>query len=108
MTYFRARGLWFLDEDPKNRVAGTLRYSERGIHLNLLGGFTGSWGPQTARYPLIRGVVSKTPYGEFVTLIDCFTRRTKLSSVGTGSETIYCNGGIVGDAHLPPHYDDYE
>ena len=108
MRYFTASGLWFLGDDPKNRVAGTLRFSRHGLYLTLLGGFRAGWSLKSEPYPLIQGVVSKNPYGEFVTLIDCFTKRTKMSSVGIGSETIYCNRGIAGDSHLPRDYDEFE
>ena len=108
MKYFTASGLWFLGDDPKNRVAGTLRFSQHGLYLTLLGGFRAGWSPKSEPYPLIHGVVSKNPYGEFVTLIDSFTKRTKMSSVGIGSETIYCDRGIAGDSHLPEEYDEFE
>lgn len=108
MKYFTASGLWFLGDDPENRVAGTLRYSEHGLHLKLMGGFRGGWSPRSEPYPVIHGVVGKNPYGEYVTLIDCFTKRTKLSSAGIGSETIYCTRGIAGESHLPPNHDEYE
>ncbi len=108
MRHFTASGLWFLSDDPTKRVAGTLRYSEKGIHLKLLDGFRDGWVPISEPYPLIHGVASKNPYGEFVTLINCFTTRTRLSSAGISSETIYCNRGIIGDTHLSPEHDEFE
>jgi ApeA N-terminal domain 1 len=108
MRYFTASGLWFLGDDPKNRVAGTLHYSRQGLYLKLLGVFRGGWRPQVEPYPLIQGVVSKNPFGEYVTLIDCFTERTTLNSAGLGLETVYCNRGIFGDSHLPTDYDEFE
>jgi hypothetical protein len=108
MRYFTVSGLWFLGDDPKNRVAGTLRYSGHGLRLRLLGGFRGGWSPKADPYPLIHGVVSRNPYGEFVTLTDCFTKRTRMSSAGIGSETIRCNRGIAGDSHLRPDFDEFE
>ena len=108
MKSVKANGLWYLADEPSNKVAGTVHYSARGLHLVLLGGFRGGWTPKSEPYPLIYGVVSKTPYGEFVTLIDCFTKRTRMSSAGISSETVYCNRGIIGDAHLPPHHDEFE
>jgi hypothetical protein len=108
MRHFTASGLWFLGDDPTRRVAGTLHYSDRGILLKLLGDFRGGWTPRSEPYSLIHGVVSKNPYGEFVTLNDCFTTRTKLSSAGIGLETIYCNRGIVGDTHLRPDHDGFD
>ena len=50
-------------------------------------GFRGGWRPQAESYPLIHGVVSDNPYGGFVTLINGFTKQTKLSSAGIGSES---------------------
>jgi hypothetical protein len=108
MRDFSANGLWFLDEEPENRVAGTLRYSDRGLQLRLMGGFKEGWTPGSEGYPLIRGVVSKNPYGDFVTLMDCFTTRRNLSSAGIGTETIQGNRAIVGDSHLPPDHAAFE
>src|SRR3954462_15134546 len=108
MKYFKASGLWFLGDAPQNRVAGTLTYSEHGLSLRLLGGLRGGWSPRIDPYTLIHGVVGKNPYGEFVTLIDCFTKRTRLSSAGIGSETIHCNRGVAGDSHLSPDYDEFQ
>jgi hypothetical protein len=99
--------MWFLAEAPANRVAGTLHYSERGLHLKLLGSFKEGWTLKPESYSLIHGVVSKNPYGEFVTLIDPFTKQRRLSSSGIGSQTIYCNRGIVGDSHLDPNHDNF-
>lgn len=108
MKHFKASGLWFLGDAPQNRVAGTLSYSERGLVLRLLGGFRGGWSPGGQSYPVIYGIVGRNPYGEFVTLSDCFTTRTTLSSAGIGSETIRCNRGIAGDAHLRPDHAEFE
>src|SRR4051794_7851101 len=108
MRHFIASGLWFLHDAPANRVAGTLHYSERGLHLKLLGSLRGGWSPKIDPYSLIYGVVSKNPYGEFVTLIDCFTKKNKLSSAGIGSGLIYCNRGILRGKHLPLNHDEFE
>lgn len=108
MRYFIANGLWFLGDDPKNQVAGTLRYSERGLQLKLLGSFRGGWSPKSEPYPVIHGVVSKNPYGDFVTLVDCFTARSSISSAGIGSEIIRCNRALVGDSHKSPEVDEFE
>ena len=70
--------------------------------------FRAGWSLNSESYPLIRGVVSKNPYGEFITLRDCFTTQKRLSSAGIGSETIHCNQGIAGDTHLAADYDEFE
>lgn len=109
MRYFKVSGLWFLDEAAQNRVPGILSYSKRGLRLRLFGGFTGGWSPGTVPYPLIRGIVGRNSYGgEFVTLIDCFTKSSKLTSAGIGEETIYCNRGIIGDSHLEVNHTGFE
>lgn len=108
MKYFTANGLWFPADNPKNRVAGTHRHSEHGLRLRLMIGFRGGWTPEFESYPVIHGVVGKNPYGEFITLIDCFTTRRKLSSAGIGLEVIHCNWGIAGDSHLSPDYDEFD
>jgi len=100
MKLFRASGLWFRADEPENRVAGTLRFSESGLRLKLLGGFQGGWSPDAQWYGIIQGVVGNSPYGEFVSLYDCFQTSKSLGSQGIGSETIRCGRAYMGDDYL--------
>jgi len=99
MKHFEASGLWYTD-DPANAVSGTLRFDGQGLLLTLLGGFRKGWSPGGQRYPIIRGVVGESPYGAFVTLIECFTTESKFNMVGATSEKILCHKAVVGDLHL--------
>jgi len=100
MKFFKASGLWFPADEPGNRVAGTLRFSESGLQLKLLGGFQGGWSPDIQAYGIIQGVVGDSPYGEFVSLYDCFQTSKSLRSQGIGSETIRCGRAYMGDDYL--------
>lgn len=100
MKFFKASGLWFPADEPENRVAGTLRFSESGLQLKLLGGFQGGWSPGVQAYGIIQGVVSDSPYGEFVSLYDCFQRSKSVRSQGIGSEIIQCGRAYMGDDYL--------
>jgi ApeA N-terminal domain 1 len=100
MKFFKASGLWFPADEPENRVAGTLRFSESGLQLKLLGGFQGGWSPDVQAYGIIQGVVGDSPYGEFVSLYDCFPTSKSLRSQGIGSETIRCERAYIGDDYL--------
>lgn len=109
MRYFKATGLWSTSEDAKHPIAGTLRFSATGLRLLLIGNFKSGWSPRVGTsYPTIHGVVGKSPYGDFVTLYNCFTQQTTMNMVAVGSETIACQRAIVGDDHPPPGDADYE
>jgi len=59
-------------------------------------------------YPVIEGVVGKSPYGNFVTLYNCITNQTTMNMAAVGSETITCHRAIVGDDHPPVGEAEYE
>ncbi|HWE38784.1 MAG TPA: hypothetical protein VG406_19705, partial [Isosphaeraceae bacterium] len=101
MKYFEASGLWYPSDDPANAVGGTLKFNVTGLQLFLLGSFRQGWSPRPEPYPFIYGVVGDSPYGTFVTLIDCFRTGQKFNSVGATSESIRCNRAVVGNCHLP-------
>jgi hypothetical protein len=100
MKHFKASGLWFKSDDQGKRVAGTLRYSSDGLHLELIGSLTEGWRPGALEYDKIFGVVGDCPCGSFVTLFDSFTKSSNINNVGIGSETIYCNTAIIGSDHI--------
>jgi len=100
MKLFKASGLWFRADEPENRVAGTLRFSESGLQLKLLGGFQWGWSPDVQAYGIIQGVVGDSPYGEFVSLYDSFQTSKSLRSQGIGSEIIRCERAYIGDDYL--------
>ena len=109
MRYFKSSGLWSTTEDAKHPMAGTLWFSETGLRLTLIGSFRSGWSPRVeTSYPVINGVVGKSPYGEFVTLYNCITNRTTMNSAAVGSETITCQRAIVGDDHPPVGEAEYK
>lgn len=103
MKFFKVDGQWSIDENEKKQMAGTLTFSKKGLRLKLLGSFRKGWSPTAgSTYPSIRGIVEKNPFGNFVTLYDCFTNSTSFNNVGIGSESIRANRAILSDDH-PPH-----
>ncbi len=108
MNFYKVDGVWSTSENPKNRVAGTLSYTEKGLKLKLLGSFRKGWSPTSDyNYPIIQGVVEKNDYGSFVTLYDSFTTRSTINSSGIGAEQIRVNKAVLGDDHaanIPQEY----
>ncbi len=100
MKHFEATGLWYLDE-PDKSIGGTLRFDRDGLQLSLLGALSQGWSPMTERYPMIRGVVSESPHGVYVSLIDAFTNKTKFNMAGVRAETIRCHKATIGNCYLP-------
>ena len=108
MRNFKATGLWSTSEDAKHPTPGTLHFSKSGIRLVLIGSFKSGWSPRVGTsYSTIHGVVGKSPYGDFVTLYNCFTKQTTMNMVAVGSETIACQRALVGSDHPPSGHSDY-
>ena len=100
MKFFRASGLWFPADEPENKVAGSLRFSDTGLQLRLLGGFQGGWSPDFQEYGIIHGIVGGSPYGDFVSLYDCFQLIKSVKSQGIGTETVRCDRAYIGNDYL--------
>ena len=101
MKHFEANGLWYPSDDSTNAVGGTLKFDKDGLQLALLGSFRQGWSPKAEEYPIIHGVVGESPYGAYVTLIDCYRNKMNFNMVGVTSERITCKKAVIGDCHLP-------
>jgi ApeA N-terminal domain 1 len=108
MKHFESSGLWFPGDDSANAVGGMLHYDSNGLNLKLLGSFREGWSTGQERYPTVRGVVDESPYGTFVTLLDCIRTRSRISAPGITSETIRCGRAVVGFSHLPDEPSRFE
>ncbi len=86
MEPFDLSGVWWLPDNPKNQIAGNLKFSpEAGAHLELIGSFK---NPADLRVldnsvfsspPIILGI---TLNGKLVTLYKCFEKSFGLSLPG--------------------------
>jgi ApeA N-terminal domain 1 len=101
MKHFEANGLWYPSDDSTNAVGGTLKFDKDGLQLALLGSFRQGWSPKAEEYAIIRGVVAESPYGVYVTLIDCYRNKMNFSMAGVTSEKIRCHKAVIGNCHLP-------
>ena len=108
MHHFTARGVWYTGDQPERRVTGTIRFSKTGIHLELIGSFTEGWNPGVGSYPVIHGVVDKTPYGPYVSLYDGFMKSRQMFTADVGQEVIFANRGVVGSSALESEPNQFE
>jgi len=95
---FGCNGIWWLPENPSERVAGTLCFSDDdGIDLSLAGVF-GEPAPGIAEkyVPIILGLVWDYPLGKLVTLKGCRVHRFHLGSPGIGREVYFADRLFVG------------
>ncbi len=107
MEYFDSVGIWYLPEEPSKEVSGTLRYSEEGILLSLMGSFSESWFFGSEHFPVIHGEVNRSPYGKYVTLYNSYMKSRSMGTSRTATEVIFSNLAIIGDSHLPLASDDF-
>src|SRR5437588_7372650 len=97
MKPFESTGLWFLPEAPDTQVPGTIEFSQDdGIRLRLSGSFQHTWNIDAARYPIIRGAVSDSPYGKFITLFNCMAINLRFGMPGAAVETVRATHGFAG------------
>lgn len=103
MRSFESHGLWYLPGHRERPVAGQLRYSPSGgLILTLTGSLTDISGIHfpAATYPVVHGLISDSPYGRHVTLIDCFQREITLSMQSFVTEELRANRAYIGSTHL--------
>ncbi len=101
MKAFESVGVWFVPTEPDVLVAGTLTFSQYdGLTLKLTGTFQQNWTIETARYPVVHGVVSESPYGKYIALFDCFATNLRIGMPGISLETIRANHGFAGSAFV--------
>jgi hypothetical protein len=97
MKAFESTGLWFLPDDPDTQIPGVFTFSDDGkLLLSLSGSFQHTWNLEAARYPIICGSVSESPYGKFITLFDCFATSLRVGMSSAGVEKITANHGFAG------------
>jgi len=107
MQHFTANGVWHTAEEPEKLLRGTVRLTDDGISLELFDETKEVWMPDRKPYTRIYGVVGKTPYGDFITLFDSFTKRRTMSFAGLGMEVIRSNRGVVGNCYLSPEGEQF-
>lgn len=96
----RYAGVWWLPEDPKKRVAGTLTSTAQTLTLELLGSFQDEGSGLDAfigarrpdKYPL---VVGKSMNGRSITLQDCMNVSAQ-GGAGVTSQRLVAPMGFVG------------
>ena len=100
MRAFDCNGLWWLPENPSEKVAGTLHFSEEAdIALALSGiiGEAGGAGKKTI--PIILGVLYDCPFGSDATLRNCWVKTLHMGSHGLTREEYHVDRLFIGD-HL--------
>lgn len=102
MKAFQAEGFWFLPGESQREVAGTLHYSpRRGLRLSLIGTLSDHRGfGASEEFPIIHGVVGKSPFGRRVTLVDCCESRGIVTMPGLVSQEVVANKAYIGQEFL--------
>lgn len=87
---FEYTGLWWIPENPENKIAGILRYIPgEWAKLDLIGSFKDVRElTRTSRFDIILGVIID---GGMITLYKCIETRTRISSPGTIATSFVCN-----------------
>src|SRR5262249_48688615 len=90
MEPFECGGVWWVADNPTDRVAGTLSLSQKdGLKLVLLGTLGAPESPfsfSSKGYPVILGSVYDCPFGQAVTLKDCQRVRYSTGVPGLSTE----------------------
>ncbi len=55
---------------------------------------------QAREYPLVHGVLKKSPYGQHITLVDSFQRSRSFGMPGFSTEELYSHLILAGDIPL--------
>jgi hypothetical protein len=83
---FSHEGFWWLPDNPDERIAGTLTFSQvDGAQLKLLGMFGGfrAFGQRQTDYVTLHGI---TKNGKSVTLLDAFSSNRQMNAPGIMNE----------------------
>lgn len=92
---FIARGIWWLPENPANRLHGTLTYDPiEGALLEVVGSFE----PITKVNEVQEFVIINGLAGSEITIYKCFMKETQIQFPGTVLSTYF--GNIVFKGHL--------
>jgi hypothetical protein len=108
MKPFESIGIWWLPENDKEVITGTLSFSfERGLRLELLGSFSemedalkSVSSDEYNIFPRILGVLKDGKDGDFVTLVGCTEIDPGISNRPIRVEKFVCRIGYLGRRHL--------
>jgi len=102
MEAFECNGRWWLPNDEKQSVAGTLHVTAGGsMRLSLIGSLGATQNALTEKdHPIILGSVDKSPKGNEVTLTNCFLTDGTFGSFLGSREAYHVGRGYFG-ALLP-------
>ena len=106
MQEFQCNGIWWLPQNPSDKVVGTLHFSDdTGGDLSL----AGVLGELTERFeekrlPIILGLAWDCPLGKLVTLRDCPVKSTQFGVPGITREQYYAERLFFG-SHLTKEED---
>ncbi len=106
MQTFDCQGIWWLPENPSNKIAGTLRFSdEKGVELSLAGTFGEPLTTLEKRnIPILLGQVWDCALGEIVTLKACQLQASHISSRVIAREEYFAERLFIG-SHLEKEED---
>ena len=100
MQAFDCNGIWWLPDNPSEKVAGTLHYSEdTGVALTLSGVIGEIGGPGKKIIPIVLGVLYDCPLGSDATLRNCWVKTLHMGSPGFTREDYHVDRLFIGD-HL--------
>ena len=102
MDAFQFTGLWYLPNNPDEKIVGTLRYSpDDGLLLSLTGSLSEPFGGAGVKsFPLIHGVLVESPYGRCVSLINSFPTRISLSIPGFATQDIVSSYAYIANGMI--------
>ena len=103
MESWEMAGLWWLPDQPSEKIVGLVRYSsDDGFRLEIPFGFLG--GLREGAMPIdpppvpsVRGVLKN---GKHVTLLNAIRTNFSINMPGAGSEEYYAGLGYVGPAEI--------
>src|SRR4051812_44709968 len=92
-------GLWWLPDNPENRVPGTLKWRRSGAaELTLLGALANEHPfSQGAEQGLIHGSLANCPLGNIVSLFDCSPFSLSVSFPGLQRRGYLVDRMVFGD-----------
>lgn len=94
MESFEYQGTWWLPENPKNKVQGTLKFDPKeGAFLDLIGSFKDVTQLTTSLEPVIILGIAE---GKILTLYRCYESRSRLNVPGTLNTSFWVSFIFVG------------
>lgn len=111
MKSFTTDGFWGLtDSSTSDWLPGHFSFDpDQGLKLILMGSLGEISGLlQAQKFPVIYGIVDKSPFGKFVTLLDSFQTQYSSSISGFTKQEILSNRGLIGDRLLDIDTDSFQ